>query len=225
MLRLAPILVFGFFCTWIAVVPPPAQAQEELCGELIRPLVLKKNTIAENGGLWSLFERSGGLKEHSVQGLKIDSKINKILNRLKYLCRTREGVPFTELARYISSELAQLNENKKEFKKKMIILGKSEGEINIWLNYIKTARENQDRTLQMNKIVQAVEKGEDLLEGYVDLAAKIRNSKNESSLLAQTRHLLEAIDRFLSQNPYMVKALRETERVPYWDFEENYGGS
>ena len=105
------------------------------CDELIIPLAKKNDSLALKGGLWGYFEKDPFLRKYSTQAVQLDSRINKVFFLLNYLCETRNGIPFNDLATYISRSIA--DKGKTAFKEELIILGKTSKQIKNWFNFFK----------------------------------------------------------------------------------------
>ena len=72
------LLILCFFCfsiqpAWADRVEPSA------CLKRVTPLLVKRERVAELDGIWGLFQKTTDFQDNSVQGIKIDNKINTIL--------------------------------------------------------------------------------------------------------------------------------------------------
>ena len=151
------------------------------------------------------------------------SRINKVFFLLDYLCETKNGIPFNDLATYISRSIASKGEP--AFKEELIILGKTSKQIKNWFNFFKFAQSHRLRTLNSSTIRATINKAIPLINNYVSLEKNINQSKQSKVILENAGALIIKIDRFLSNDPYITQALDEISHVPYWDINESTGGS
>ena len=193
------------------------------CHELVTPLIKTNDSIALNGGLWGYFEKDPFLRKYSTQAVQLDSRINKVFFLLNYLCKTRNGIPFNDLATYISRSIA--DKGQPAFKAELIILGKTSKQIKIWFDFFKYAQSHRLRTLNSSKIRATINKATPLINNYVSLEKNINQSKQSKDILENAGALIIKIDGFLSNDPYITQALDEISHVPYWDINESTGGS
>ena len=211
---LQSILLTSFVST--ALADPP-------CHELVTPLIKTNDSIALNGGLWGYFEKDPFLRKYSTQAVQLDSRINKVFFLLNYLCETKNGIPFNDLATYISRSIA--NKGEPAFKEELIILGKTSKQINNWFNFFMFAQSHRFRTLNSSTIRATINKAIPLINNYVSLEKNINQSIESKVILKNTEALRIKIDRFFSSDPYITQALDEISHVPYWDTNESTGGS
>jgi len=213
------------FCTILffplnsAVADDPHPA----CVKQLQAYIKNINAVESLGGLWGLFEQNKSLRDHSIKAVKLDSKINQIFLTLEYLCTTVGGVPFNELADYIAYHFQKMDE--KQFREHHDILGKPAKVIDTWLEYYKIAVATRERKLNLEQIQVSLDAAESLFTKYLNLAQDISADDPEKNFLKQTLDLAEEIDRFQTHDKYMVQANIEEARVPFWDIDENYGGS
>ena len=193
------------------------------CHELVAPLIKTNDSIALNGGLWGYFEKDPFLRKYSTQAVQLDSRINKVFFLLNYLCETKNGIPFNDLATYISRSIA--NKGEPAFKEELIILGKTSKQINNWFNFFMFAQSHRFRTLNSSTIRATINKAIPLINNYVSLEKNINQSIQSKVILKNTEALRIKIDRFFSSDPYITQALDEISHVPYWDINESTGGS
>jgi len=193
------------------------------CHELVTPLIKTNDSIAINGGLWGYFEKDPFLRKYSTQAIQLDSRINKVFFLLNYLCKTRNGIPFNDLATYISRSITDKGEP--AFKAELIILGKTSKQIKNWFNFFKYAQTHRLRTLNSSTIRATINKAIPLINNYVSLEKNINQSKQSKVILENAGALIIKIDGFLSSDPYITQALDEISHVPYWDINESTGGS
>jgi len=193
------------------------------CHELVAPLIKTNDSIALNGGLWGYFEKDPFLRKYSAQAVQLDSRINKVFFLLNYLCETKNGIPFNDLATYISRSIA--NKGEPAFKEELIILGKTSKQINNWFNFFMFAQSHRFRTLNSSTIRVTINKAIPLINNYVSLEKNINQSIQSKVILKNTGALRIKIDRFFLGDPYITQALDEISHVPYWDINESTGGS
>ena len=193
------------------------------CHQLVVPLIKANDSIALNGGLWGYFEKDPFLRKYSTQAVQLDSRINKVFFLLNYLCETKNGIPFNDLATYISRSIA--NKGEPAFKEELIILGKTSKQINNWFNFFMFAQSHRFRTLNSSTIRATINKAIPLINNYVSLEKNINQSIQSKVILKNTEALRIKIDRFFSSDPYITQALDEISHVPYWDINESTGGS
>lgn len=186
--------------------------------------VLENETrvVGDLGGMWSLFEQSEQLRDHSTQAIQSDSKMNQLLGLLHYLCATIDGVPFNDLAIFLSESLKL--QSKKDFKKDQLLLGKPEAEIDIWLAFYDVSLQTQNRRLEISSVKKSIHKANPLFKEYKALALQIRDAPNAVHL-KNIKILNRKILSLKSSDSYLKLAMHELAQVPYWDIDENYGGS
>ena len=193
------------------------------CHELVTPLIKTNDSIALNGGLWGYFEKDPFLRKYSTQAVQLDSRINKIFFLLNYLCETKNGIPFNDLATYISRSIGDKGEL--AFKAELIIFGKTSQQIENWLAFFKYAQSHRSRTLDSSAIKTTINRSIPLIKTYTSLTKSIGRPNSSKVLLKMTRTLITQIDSFFSSDPYITQALDEISHVPYWDINESSGGS
>ena len=196
------------------------------CHELVTPLIKTNDSIALNGGLWGYFEKDPFLRKYSTQAVQLDSRINKVFFLLNYLCETKNGIPFNDLATYISRSIADKGES--AFKAELIIFGKTSKQIKSWFVFFKYAQSHRFRTLNSSTVRATINRAIPLINNYTSLEKNINQSKQpkQSKIILKNAEVLRTkIDRFLSSDPYITQALDEISHVPYWDINESTGGS
>ncbi|MFQ5450389.1 MAG: hypothetical protein ACE5E9_07140 [Nitrospinaceae bacterium] len=206
-----------------AALPSPAQPPGNPCTNLVSPLERQRDDVDSVGGIWALFQRSPALRSHSSEAIQLDSKINKIILTLKYLCDTRDGVPLNELARYVTESLAE--KGKTTFSKELIIQGKPEAEIKRWFEYTRYAQTITARKLDFERVKKTITDSKSYLRKYQDLSRELEEKDSANPVLQETVTLSRDIDQFLANDAYMSLAINENSRIPFWDVDENYGGS
>jgi len=193
------------------------------CHELVAPLIKTNDSIALNGGLWGYFEKDPFLRKYSTQAMQLDSRVNKVFFLLNYLCETKNGIPFNDLATYISRSIT--NKGQSAFKEELIILGKTSKQIKSWFDFFKFAQSHRLRILNSSTILASINKAIPLISNYVSLEKNINQSKQSKVILENAGALIIKIDGFLSNASYITQALDEISHVPYWDINESTGGS
>jgi len=193
------------------------------CHELFTPLIKTNDSIAFNGGLWGYFEKDPFLRKYSTQAMQLDSRINKVFFLLNYLCETKNGIPFNDLATYISRSIADKGEP--AFKAELTIIGKTSKQIKNWFVFFKFAQSHRFRTLNSSTIRATINRAIPLINNYTSLEKNINQTKKSKVILKNAGTLRVKIDRFLSSDPYITQALDEISHVPYWDINESTGGS
>ena len=118
---------------------------EATCSDKVAKLELKRTQAVSIGGMWGYFEKNFNLKKISIEAIQLDSRINKIFFLLNHLCETRNGIPLTPLARYISKNLSNKGEDK--FKNELLILGKTPEQIKEWFEFCRYSENHASRTL------------------------------------------------------------------------------
>lgn len=223
-MRIRPVFfIIVSFCFQIAFITTVwGQSTSKKCRHQLSLLEKTKNTVIENGGMWALFERSKNLRPKSSKAVQLDSKVQQLVWLLNYLCATLDGVPLNELAIYVTQSLKE--KSKIQFKKELIILGKSEAEIDIWFAFSDISLNNEHRKLKGETIHLSIQKALPLLHKYQALAEEVEQSP-EKSHLQSVDGLYREIEQLESSDSYLAQALLETSQVPHWDIDESTGGS
>lgn len=172
--------------------------------------------------MWGLFERDKALRQESSKAIQLDSKIQQLVWLLNYLCETVDGVPLNELAVYLTENLKE--KSKPQFKKELIILGKSEAEIDLWFTFSDISIKNKIRKLNAESIYNSIQKALPLMQQYKRLAEEVGQSPNTKQI-ENAGTLYRKIEQLESSDSYLAQALRETSQVPHWDIDESTGGS
>ncbi len=223
-MRIKPVLFISFcVCLHTTLIGTAwSQTQTQKCHSELSPLKKTKNAIIEEGGMWGLFERYKVLREESSKAMQLDFKIQQLVWLLSYLCETVEGVPLNELANYLTENLK--DKSKPQFKKELIILGKTETEIDIWFTFSDFSLENENRKLNAGVIHNSIQKALPLLIKYKLIAEQIEHSQDKN-LIESVDNLYQEIEQLESSDSYLAQALLETSQVPHWDIDESAGGS
>ncbi len=193
------------------------------CHNHIKPLHLERERVAELDGIWGLFEKNRALQGNSVVAINLDKKVNSIIFHLEYLCDTLNGIPMNEVARYVRDGINKNGE--KDFRKELIILGKSKADIDIWFEFTRYSIKNEDRPLELNNIFESIKNSVPFIHSYVSLAEKINRREIDGSIVKSVGALSRKIDYFFETDKYMNQALNENKNIPYVDINESSGGS
>ena len=202
---------------------PDAESNSSNCLDLIKPLDHKRKNAGEAGGMWGIFARSPALDGHSKDAVTLDSNINKLVVTLVYMCKTRSGVPFNELASFITRKIKEVGADR--FRREQIDLGKPEKDVDDWLEYSKIAEANEKRVLDLGKIKTSIQGAGVFINRYWKLFSDFKNKDKVDTILPATVALNQKIKEFMTSDPYMALALFEDSQIPFWDIDENYGGS
>ncbi len=215
------LTAFAFFVLVSSSWAGPAEISS--CLKQVTPLKAQRDQVADLDGIWGLFQKKATLQHSSVEGISLDNRVNSILFHLEYLCNTIDGIPFDELADYVSTNLTEKGEEK--FRKELIILGKNESQIKVWFEFSRFAIANRYRALDPQKISHTIQAAYPLVKGYLQLAEKINGKKDIGSVIQETQALTVQIETYFKTDPYISQAFHENSQIPYADWDENYGGS
>lgn len=193
------------------------------CLDLVKPLDAKRIEVGLAGGLWGIFARTPVLDNHSKDAVKLDSNINKLIETLVYLCKTKSGVPFNELASFVTRKIEELGAD--QFKQEQILLGKPRKDVEDWLIYSKVAQANRKRVLELDKIKFSIQEAGIFIDRYWKMFDHYKHKDKILPILPATVALNQEIGDFMATDPYLALALFEDSQIPYWDIDENYGGS
>lgn len=205
------------------VVKSSAESNPSSCLNLVKPLDQKRKEVEFAGGIWGIFAKSSALDGHSKDAVKLDSNINKLTETLVYLCKTRSGVPFNELASFVTRKISEMGEE--PFKRQQIHLGKPKKYVEDWLDYSKIAQANKKRVLDHEKIKTSIQGAGVFIKRYWKLFNDFRNKNKIDPILPIAVALNQDISEFMRTDPYTALALFEDSQIPFWDIDENYGGS
>ena len=114
--------------------------------------------------MWGIFAKEPALDDHSRDAVKLDSNINKLIETLVYLCETKTGVPFNELASFITRKVKEMGAER--FSEEQIFLGKPRKDVEDWLKYYEIAQANRKRVLQLDKIKHSIHGAGVLIDRY-----------------------------------------------------------
>lgn len=216
---------FAFFlvASFIVIATSHAKSNSSDCLGLIKPLDEKRKKAGLAGGIWGIFAREPALDSHSKDAVKLDSKINKLVETLVYLCETKSGVPYNELAIFVTRKIKELGADR--FRQEQILLGKPKQDVADWLEYSKIAEANKKRILELDKIKISIQGARVYIDRYWKMFNDFINKDEVLPVRPATVALNQEIDDFMTKDPYMALALFEDSQIPFWDVDENYGGS
>ena len=200
-----------------------AESNPSSCLNLVKPLDQKRKEVEFSGGIWGVYAKTSALDNHSKNAVTLDSNISKLVETLVYLCETRSGVPFNELASFVTRKISEMGEE--PFKREQIHLGKPKKYVEDWLVYSKIAQANKKRTLDLEKIKTSIQGAGVFVNRYWKLFNDFGNKGNSNQILPATIALNKEIGEFMTTDPYTALALFEDSQIPFWDIDENYGGS
>jgi hypothetical protein len=221
--RVFPGFAFILTLFFLGAVDGNAKSISSDCLSLVKPFDEKKKEVGLAGGMWGIFAKEPVLDGHSKDAVKLDSSINKLIETLAYLCETKTGVPFNELASFITRKVKELGAER--FSQEQIFLGKPKKDVEDWLKYYEVAQANQKRILQLDKIKTSIQGAGVLIDRYWKMFKDFKNKDEILPILPATVALNQIIDDFMTTDPYVALALFEDSQIPYWDIDENYGGS
>jgi hypothetical protein len=213
------LYIFGSWNSPTWAEPP----EQTACLKLLSPLHHDRDRVADLDGIWGLFQKTSEFQKYSVQGISLDNRINSMLFNLEYLCMTINGIPLDELSDYVSSGLKE--KGAENFRKELLILGKSDGEIDVWFKFSKFSTANLHRPLEPNKISSTIQLSQPLIKQYLELAEGINRKENMASVIHKAQQLTNKIESFFKTDPYISQAIYENSQVPYADWDEDVGGS
>ena len=206
----------------LATAPAWSQTPTQKCRSELSPLKKAKNSIIGEGGMWAVFENQKILRGESTKAIQLDSKVQQLVWLLDYLCETIEGVPLNELATYLANNLKE--KSKPQFKNELIVLGKTESEIDLWFDFSDISLKNKTRKLNIKTVYNSIQLSLPLVLKYKTLAEEAEQSPNKNQIKT-AENLYREIDQLESSDPNLTQALFETSQVPHWDIDESTGGS
>ncbi len=217
---LIPLLLTLFF--WVQPVWVFAATQEKECLKTLMPLEEQLLAVTEDGGVWARFEGRPDLRNESVTALKVDSKLEKLLHSLHYICDALNGIPFSDLAAYINGFLQ--NRTEKEVRSEFNKHGKTKTEVDLWFKYTYFFNEHHNRKLDPSSVQKTIESSRKYFEHYVSYSNNLKKMNADDSL-KKAQNIIKEVDSFLKTDPNHSIAAFENAQAPYWDIDENYGGS
>jgi hypothetical protein len=219
------ILFLSFIIAASLLMPGYSNAKSNFsdCLKLVKPLDKVRKETGLAGGVWGIFAKNSALDNHSKDAVKLDSQINKLVETLEYLCETKSGVPFNERAAFVTRKISELGPE--QFRQEQILLGKPKQDVADWLEYSKIARANKNRVLELDKIRISIHDAGVLVNKYWKIFSDYKSKENIQLILPVTILLNQEIENYMKSDPYIALAIFEDSQIPYWDIDENYGGS
>ncbi len=195
-----------------------AEAKPTPCMDLTHPLHSQVNVIKDKGGLWTQFEKKSRLQDHSPLALKVDSKILGLLFTLDYLCTTREGIPYSDIAEYVVRGVKE--DGREGFIAKHVDLGHSLKEVTEWADFAIFSESNRTRKLDLDQIKKTVEKANSLVARYKPL---FKSKASAQEVLAEAKALIKDIEQLHASDPYLKLADDENNAIPHSSALSNAG--
>jgi hypothetical protein len=133
-----------------------------------------------------------------------------------------------EMARYVRDGINKKGED--GFRRELIVLGKTESEIDIWFEFTRFSLKNIKRALNLKSVLRSIKGSATFFDSYVSLAHKIDRRGVEGSIKADSikKYVIELsnrMDSFYNTDPNILQAITENARIPYYDINESSGGS
>ncbi|QPJ65877.1 MAG: hypothetical protein G3M78_10920 [Candidatus Nitrohelix vancouverensis] len=206
-------------------IPNTVFAVDEKIADCLKRLETHARYLNEpgmTGGIWAQFEKRSDLRDDSTIALKLDTELRETLYNLKFLCTSQDGIPLNELARYITQEVDK--SNAESFKKFWVDLGKSPEELDKWIKFYHFSKKSEHRKLKPETVQYSIQKSLALFKEYFELNAAM-DTGNAGDFLSIASNLLENIKNFCKTDSYVSQAIYENAQAPYWDMDENHGGS
>jgi hypothetical protein len=204
-----------FVCLWFSSA---VEAGSKACKDLIGPLHNQVNFVKDRGGMWSLFEKRPGLEGHSGLALRVDSKIVGLMFTLDYLCDTQEGIPFSDVAEYVVSNVRK--KGREGFIDENVQLGHSLQEVTEWADFAIFSESNLNRKLDIGQIGKSAEQAQGPVARYVDL---FKGKHSDSVLLAKSKSLVATTEQLHKNDPYLKQADFENAQIPHSSALSNTG--
>ncbi len=187
-----------------------AEAGSKVCQGLVGPLHNQVNSVKDHGGIWTLFEKRPGLVNRSAIALRVDSKILALMYTLDYLCDTQEGVPYSDIAEYVVSNVKK--KGREGFIQENVELGYSLEEVTSWAEFAEFSMSNQNRKLDIAQIAKSVQQAEGFVARYVAL---YRKKLSDSELIADTTALIKDTEQLHKTDLYLKQADYENNQIPH----------
>jgi hypothetical protein len=182
------------------------------CGLLLHPLESKIEEIKGQGGVWGAFDQNYKVRNHATVTLKLDSKITVLIVRLNYLCTTQNGVPLEEIAQILLPRLKA--EGDKVLMEYLINLGHFEEEAEKLISYARFAESNLHRKLEFDQVTKTITESQSFVNRLVELFKKVGEVDSEK-IMDDSKILIRDIEKFLTTNPYLLLAYKETTEIPH----------
>ncbi len=217
------IILCSLFPGSVAEIWGQEKGDIKQCKNMLSPIKVGQTEVTHLGGVWSRFEQSKSLRPESTTALKLDTRINNLVFTLSYLCETLNGVPLNDLAFYVNSLLKKMTLN--ETRSHLIGLGKAAEKVEIWLEFTQKALKIEKRKLDFISVKSTIGSAEKLVQTYINLFNQIPSVASAKTVQKATLKLTTQIEDLVASDPNLTLASGELAMVPYWDFDENHGGS
>lgn len=183
------------------------------CLALLAPLDKTRMFVQQEGGAWSMFERSELIKPYSDNGMQIDSNMNKLVFSLRHLCQTARGVPQNPLASKVNQAIDQMGKEqaREHFTE---VVGEAPEDVDLWMEYAEFARKNSKRQVPYAEIQELILKTGPLTDLYQDLLNRKIEEDNKDKFLSDSVTLLAVIKNRLMNEPRVVMAMKEDAEPP-----------
>ncbi len=185
----------------------------ESCLERMQALDEKRTAVQKAGGMWHAFERSAAVRSHSDTGMQLDSHLNKMVFAIQHLCRTAKGLPMDNVARFVSRKVTEVGRD--AAKDELVKLGNPPADVDIWLEHAEYYKNNQKRDLDFQSIERLIAQAEPVIEFYGELAGRQVDETNAQKFLSDAATLLDTVNGHLTQEHYLVLALKEEKDIPF----------
>jgi hypothetical protein len=212
---------FILFIQCILAVPlllGAAEAKPTPCRDLLNPLHSQVNVIKDRGGLWTQFEKKTRLQGNSPLALKVDSKILGLMFTLDYLCTTREGIPYSDIAEYVVRGVKE--DGREGFIAKHVDLGHSLKEVTEWADFAIFSEGNLTRKLDLGQIKKTVDQANSLVARYKPL---FKSKASAEEVLAEAKSLIKDIEQLHATDLYLKLADHENNAIPHSSALSNAG--
>jgi hypothetical protein len=186
--------------------------ETQSCAKLLHPVESKVEATKGQGGIWGAFDQNYQISNHGKVTLKLDSKITTLIVRLQHLCRTQNGVPLEEIAQILLPRIKATGE--KEVMEDLMNLGHFVEEAEELIAYVKSAENNLNRKLELNQIIKTIKESEILANSFVNIFKRI-GAAGAEKIMTDSKALIDDIEKFLTTNPYLVLAYKETAKIPH----------
>jgi len=187
-----------------------AAADPKTCAEWVHPLHGQVNLIKDQGGIWDQFAKVPGLQKETALALRIDSLMVGLMFTLDYLCKTQEGIPFNDVARYVVSRIKEIGEE--GFIEEHVALEHSPEKVAQWVEFGKFAESHRNRKLDLGQIGKTVDQAKVFIERY----RLLFESKSKAAVvIAEGKTLVSDIEQFRATDPYIKQADYESSQTPH----------
>ena len=148
---------------------------EASCLSQVMPLQKRVDAIQRNEGMWGYIERVPDLREYSSIGMQLDSKINTMMAAVLHVCKTAQGVPYTDLAGFVNKRLEERGEAR--LKEEWIGVGESPTNIELYLQYGAFAKAARERILDYPSIQESINWAEMYVDHYEGFSKRLADQK------------------------------------------------